>query len=65
MKEGGREQMRRVSTKVIGVFTVWLAVAITLSIADAQQVERPLRPSPSQGLAVIPFMEGWYDNGDG
>ena len=57
--------MGRVSTKVIGVFTVWLAVAMTLSIADAQQVERPLRPSPSQGLAVIPFMEGWYDNGDG
>lgn len=57
--------MGRVSTAVIGVSTLWLTMAMTLSTVSAQQVERPLRPSPSQGLAIIPFMEGWYDNGDG
>ena len=29
------------------------------------QGRRPLQPYPSFGLPVSPFMEGWYNNGDG
>ncbi len=48
-----------------------VAVALLLWSASAgptpleAQVRRPLAPSPSGGLPVSPFMEGWYDNGDG
>ena len=38
---------------------------IMVTSGVAQQPQRPLRPPASQDLPVIPFMEGWYDNGDG
>ncbi len=45
-----------------------LAIVVSL-LASAQtfsqQSQRPLRPSASQGIPIIPYMEGWYDNGDG
>ncbi|MEQ8406807.1 MAG: hypothetical protein RKH07_00840 [Gammaproteobacteria bacterium] len=42
-----------------------VASMLVVATANAQSVQRPLRPSASQGIPVIPFMEGWYDNADG
>jgi hypothetical protein len=56
--------MRRVKTFV--ACAVFVLVNATLLVdANAQQSTRPLRPSPSEGMPVIPFMEGWYANDDG
>ena len=54
-----------VSTIVTSVVLVLFANAVAKSTVNAQQPPRALLPSTSQGLAVVPFMEGWYDNGDG
>ncbi len=51
--------------RVILALVMSLASLMSLTTANAQSTERPLRPSPVQGLPVIPFMEGWYDNEDG
>ena len=42
---------------------LWSALAGPTAL-EAQS-RRPLQPYPSAGLPVSPFMEGWYDNGDG
>lgn len=56
--------MRRVKT-FIACAVIVLVNATMLIDANAQQSTRPLRPSPSEGMPVIPFMEGWYANDDG
>ena len=55
--------MWRLTTNLIGLAV--LASAALVSAAAAQTLDRPLRPAPPRGLPVVPFMEGWYDNGDG
>lgn len=56
--------MRLVRTFIAcAVFT--LVNAALLVDASAQQTTRPLRPSSTEGVPVIPFMEGWYANDDG
>lgn len=57
--------MARISTILTGVFLLLASNVVTLSLAGAQPAQRPLRPSATQGLPVIPYMEGWYGNTDG
>ncbi|MDB3993281.1 hypothetical protein N9478_07320 [Gammaproteobacteria bacterium] len=56
--------MRRVSTCIACAVFVLVNTALLVD-ATAQQSTRPLRPPPSEGMPVIPFMEGWYANEDG
>lgn len=55
-------QVRAVVTSVVMAF---LVNAVFVVSAGAQEVQRDLRPSATNGLAIIPFMEGWYLNEDG
>ena len=57
--------MRRVGPVVASMALALLANIVVVVSADAQQSTRPLRPPPPGGLAIIPFMEGWYANEDG
>lgn len=57
--------MGRVSTVITSVVMLLLANLVAVGSADAQQPQRPLRPTAAEGLPVIPFMEGWYSNEDG
>ena len=57
--------MRKVSFIAAGAVLSLLANIFVITNASAQQTDRLLRPSPPAGTPVIPFMEGWYDNGDG
>lgn len=52
---------------LVGSLVALLALA-ALGVAPAEAqitTERPLRPIPPGDQPVVPFMEGWYDNGDG
>jgi hypothetical protein len=40
-----------------------LAVSIGFTALSAQR-QRPLSPVPPEGQRVVPFFDGWYDNGD-
>lgn len=56
------KQARAVISSVAVVFLVNVGFVGT---AGAQEAQRDLRPAAKIGLPVVPFMEGWYDNGDG
>lgn len=56
--------MRHVGPVFTGLILL-VAMFATAPGAGAQTPERPLRPSPAVGIPIIPYMEGWYDNGDG
>ncbi len=48
----------------------WLVggLAIALFIGSqtlGAQSQRPLAPLPQDGLRVVPFFDGWYENPDG
>ena len=53
----------KAGTVVAGAVLVALLALSTQTVA--RPAERPLRPAPPSGIPVIPFQEGWYDNGDG
>ena len=57
--------MRPVRPIVITTVLTLLVNLVLAASAGAQQPQRFLRPPPPAGLAVIPFMEGWYGNEDG
>ncbi|MDA0279389.1 MAG: hypothetical protein O3C29_02980 [Proteobacteria bacterium] len=57
--------MRRIKTVVASVVLVVVTNIVMVATTHAQQAARPLRPPSPGGLAIIPFMEGWYDNEDG
>ena len=57
--------MRRIKTVVASVALVVVTNIVMVATTHAQQTSRPLRPPSPGGLAIIPFMEGWYDNEDG
>jgi hypothetical protein len=49
-----------------GMAMALLAFAVTGGVpVEAQDAGLPLRPVSPEGRPVVPFMEGWYDNGDG
>ena len=57
--------MRRIKTVVASVALVVVTNIVMVATTHAQQTSRPLRPPSPGGLAIIPFMEGWYANEDG
>ena len=57
--------MGRVERITIGILSLLVGGLLAVSAASAQEPQRPLRPTGAQGLPVVPYMEGWYDNGDG
>ena len=57
--------MRSVRPIVITAVLTLLVNLVLAASAGAQQPQIFLRPPPPEGLAVIPFMEGWYGNEDG
>ena len=57
--------MRRIKKVVASVALVVVTNIVMAAITHAQQTSRPLRPPSPRGLAIIPFMEGWYGNEDG
>jgi hypothetical protein len=40
-------------------------VALLIGMQAAAQRQRPLSPLPADGLRVVPFFDGWYQNPDG
>lgn len=42
-----------------------LAAAVLLGVTASAQRQRPLSPLPADGLRVVPFFDGWYQNPDG
>ncbi len=49
-----------------GVTMVALLLCAGSAVAEAAEAQAmPLRPNPLNGYVIAPFMEGWYDNGDG
>jgi hypothetical protein len=49
-----------------GTLVALVAGAAVVSVpASAQERQLPLRPAAPGERPVVPFMEGWYDNGDG
>ena len=57
--------MRRVRPVVTSLAIALLVNVVLVVSAGAQQPTRMLRPPSPGGLPVIPYMEGWYENGDG
>ncbi len=57
--------MGRANLVITNVFLLLLSHLVLVSLAGAQPAQRPLRPSAAQGIPVVPYMEGWYDNADG
>ncbi len=57
--------MSKVRATVILAATAFVVNTILVSSLSAQEAQRDLRPPAKNGLAIVPFMEGWYDNGDG
>lgn len=58
--------MRRLGCSRGGFAAALLAcLAFTSAPLDAQERRLPLRPVAPEERPVVPFMEGWYDNGDG
>lgn len=58
-------QRRTIPTLTAFTLIAWGATAGAASLR-AQQVDQwPNAPQPPHGRQVVPFMEGWYDNGDG
>lgn len=58
--------MRRLGCSRGGSAAAVLAcLALASMPLDAQERRFPLRPSAPEERPVVPFMEGWYDNGDG
>jgi hypothetical protein len=57
--------MSKIRTVITGLAMAVLANVVFLATAGAQEAQRDLRPPPKNGLPIVPFMEGWYDNGDG
>jgi hypothetical protein len=57
--------MGRVNTVITGVLLLVFANLTVVVSAVAQPPQRPLRPPAAQGIPVVPYMEGWYGNGDG
>ena len=52
-------------TVVTSVVLALLVNGMFAASAAAQELHRSLRPPPTGGLPVVPFMEGWYSNADG
>ena len=48
-----------------GTLVALIGVALVSAAVSAQERQLPLRPSAPEDRPVVPFMEGWYDNGDG
>ena len=49
-----------------GVVAVTLLLCAGSALAEALEAQAmPLRPNPPSGYPIAPFLEGWYDNGDG
>ena len=46
-------------------FVVLLTSLLVMSAVSAQEPQGFLRPPAAQGIPVVPYMEGWYDNDDG
>ncbi|MEX2583294.1 MAG: hypothetical protein WD766_08465 [Gemmatimonadota bacterium] len=47
------------------LFSLAAGIAVLMSPVLLTAQVRPLQPLPDRGLAVSPFMEGWYANDDG
>lgn len=57
--------MSQVRAVVSSVAMAFLVNAVFVVSAGAQEAPRDLRPPAKNGMPVVPFMEGWYDNEDG
>jgi hypothetical protein len=48
------------------VLVAWMGSGGTAPVAAQVEVDQwPNAPQPNAGRQIVPFMEGWYDNGDG
>jgi len=57
--------MSKVRATIFIAAMAFVANSMFVLSVSAQEAQRDLRPPAKNGLAIVPFMEGWYDNGDG
>jgi hypothetical protein len=59
-------QRRPRLTLITFILVAWGATAGAAALHAQIDVDQwPNSPQPSHGRQIVPFMEGWYDNGDG